>query len=75
MDLTVRPQKLRLARAQWPWKAPEACPGDLCFERGELIEVVSTTEPGQGWLTGRLRSPGSGEAGIFPANRVHFVLD
>lgn len=75
MDLTVRPQKLRLARAAWPWKAPDAVPGDLCFEQGELIEVVSTTEPGHGWLTGRLHSPGSSDVGIFPTNYIHFVPD
>eukprot|EP00727_Mastigamoeba_balamuthi_P005781 m51a1_g1822 putative actin cortical patch component lsb4 (320) ;mRNA; r:503096-504355 len=40
-------------------------PGDLEFERGDVITVVSDA-PGSGWMTGRIGD----REGIFPANYV-----
>ncbi len=56
------------------WHAEEV--GDLALTEGEMIEVLSDTEPGSGWWTGR-RCGGDGpsEEGIFPANYVSIVLD
>merc|ERR1712096_417819 len=40
-----------------------AAEGNLTFETGEIIDVLSD-EPGEGWLTGTC----GGRSGIFPAN-------
>jgi hypothetical protein len=42
--------------------------GDLAFAAGDVVEVVSQTEPGQGWWSGRLQA--GGRTGIFPSNYV-----
>jgi hypothetical protein len=57
------------AVAEHSWKPEEE--GDLALTEGETIEVLSTTEPGSGWWTGRRQcSDGSVEEGAFPANYV-----
>jgi hypothetical protein len=54
--------------AQHAWNeaaGADAAGGDLVFEVGATIEIVSESEPGHGWLTGRTPD---GKEGIFPAN-------
>ncbi|KAG9315279.1 SH3 domain-containing protein [Chiua virens] len=51
------------ARAIWGWTSED--PNDLAFEAGDVIEVITETNPD--WWTGRNRS---GKQGLFPSNYV-----
>lgn len=62
---------VRTAVVEHSWQAEKV--GDLALAEGEIIEVLSDTEPGSGWWTGRGGSPA--QEGIFPANYVSIVLD
>ena len=43
------------------------CPGDLSFEKGDLVELVGSA--GSGWLRGSIKD----QVGIFPASFVEIV--
>jgi hypothetical protein len=57
------------ARAVHTWDADVgAQPGDLHFEDGMVVEVLSADKPGSGWWTGQLQHGGA--TGVFPSNYV-----
>jgi hypothetical protein len=52
------------ARAKFTYRSDHE--RDLCFTKGETIELLSEAEPGSGWWTGRIGA----RTGIFPSNYV-----
>eukprot|EP01047_Picozoa_sp_COSAG01_P018818 COSAG01_NODE_1028_length_12028_cov_5.688826_9_plen_353_part_00 len=52
------------ARAKFTYRSDHE--RDLCFAKGETIELLSEAEPGGGWWTGRIGA----RTGIFPSNYV-----
>lgn len=68
---TGLPVAIDTAVVEHTWSAEEE--GDLALTEGESIEVLSKSEPGAGWWTGRRRRYDGepAEEGIFPANYVN----
>ena len=63
------------ATAAYGWNAAagaDVARGDLLFEAGATIELLSTKNPGEGWFTGRTSD---GRTGTFPANYVIISQD
>ena len=59
----------RQAKAVYPWNPSiGAQQGDLVFEAGTIIEIVSDL-PGDGWSTGRL----NGQEGTYPSTYVEEI--
>ncbi|KZT29963.1 SH3-domain-containing protein [Neolentinus lepideus HHB14362 ss-1] len=52
------------AKALWDYNENGETPDDLSFRAGDIIEIISETNPD--WWTGRL----NGRQGLFPANYV-----
>ena len=65
---TSNPGRMVTAIHTWDTAAgADADAGDLVFEAGTQVEIVSESEPGHGWITGRTPD---GVEGIFPANYI-----
>ncbi|EPQ54313.1 SH3-domain-containing protein [Gloeophyllum trabeum ATCC 11539] len=58
------PPRATRARALWDYNENGENPDDLSFRKGDIIEIISETNPD--WWTGRL----NGRQGLLPANYV-----
>ncbi|KAF9297169.1 Peroxisomal membrane protein PAS20 [Mortierella antarctica] len=68
----VNPQNLDFARALYDF-TPSNAHQELAFRRGDIIAILSRTDPMGGeslWWRGRLRN---GEMGLFPSNYVEII--
>ncbi|KAG0030524.1 Peroxisomal membrane protein PAS20 [Podila clonocystis] len=69
---SLNPQNLDFARALYDF-TPSNAQQELAFRRGDIIAILSRTDPMGGeslWWRGRLRN---GEMGLFPSNYVEII--